>query len=120
MVLVAAPLIALSLVTAPPTPGPPLVGFMNAQRLIDHCMPTADAEVGMEDVCLGYIAGSVDQVLSHQSELPINRRTVCLPAGTTIGQIQHAVLTRLEGYVDQPNLAGATIVERTMSSAYPC
>jgi len=120
MNLAAAPLILVSLITAPLPPPVPMSGFMNAERLIAHCRPAADAEVGMAEVCLGYIAGSVDQVLHRQAQLPANKRTICLAPDATIGEVQDAVVANLEMFADEPNAAAAAIVERSLSAAFPC
>ncbi|HET9159905.1 MAG TPA: Rap1a/Tai family immunity protein [Caulobacteraceae bacterium] len=120
MILAATPMVVLSLITAPPAPTPAVSGFMNSERLIDHCRPNAAADASMADVCIGYIAGSVDQVLSRQAELPPNKRRVCLAPTTTLGEVQRAVLANLEDYEDQPNAAAAVIIERSLMAAFPC
>lgn len=114
------PLVLMSVMTAPPAPPAPTVGFMNVERMVAHCRPGADSEAGMGDICVGYLAGSVDQLLSRQSDLPANRRTICLPPNATIGEIQRAVVIMLEKVEDQPTLSAAEVVARTMVSAYPC
>jgi hypothetical protein len=115
---VAAPLVLMSLIVTPPPPPPPVSGYMNAERLIAHCKPAPDAEVGMAEVCMGYIAGSVDQVLLRQSQLAPNRRTVCLPADARIGDVQNAIIANLEAF--EPDTAAAAIVERSLAAAFPC
>jgi hypothetical protein len=115
---IATPLVLMSLIVAPPPPPPPVSGYMNAERLTAHCKPTLDAEAGMAEVCMGYIAGSVDQLLLHQSQLPPNKRTICLPAGATIGEIQSAIIANLESF--EPDTAAAAIVERSLAAAFPC
>jgi hypothetical protein len=120
MHLAITPLIMLSLITVTPPPPPPMSGFMNAERLVEHCRPGDSADVGMADVCLGYIAGSVDQLLAAQAQLPSNKRTICVAPSTTIGQIQRAVIADLDMFIDQPNVAAAVLVERSMTAAFPC
>jgi hypothetical protein len=93
---------------------------MNLEILTSHCKPAADAGPGMLDVCLGYVAGSADQVMARQSQLPANKRTVCLPANTTIGDVQRAITANLEAYENEPNAAAAVIIERSMMAAFPC
>lgn len=114
-------LLSLTTAPAPPQPPPPpLSGFMNAERLIEHCRPTADAETGMAEVCTGYIAGSVDQLLFRQSRLPANKRVICLPPTATIGDVQRAVVASLEMFEGEPNAAAAVIVQRSLTAAFPC
>jgi hypothetical protein len=120
MNLAAAPLILLSLIVSPFPSPPRMSGFMNAERLIAHCRPAADAEVGMAEVCMGYVAGSVDQILHRQAQLPSNKRTICLPAEATIGEVQDAVVANLEMFADDPNIAAAAVVERSLTAVFPC
>jgi hypothetical protein len=120
MNIIASSLVLMSLTTAPPPPPPPLSGFMNSERLIEHCRPGVDAEAGMADVCMGYIAGAVDQLLARQGQLAPNKRTICLPPTTTIGEVQRAVAASLEMFEGEPNAAAAVIVERSVTAAFPC
>lgn len=121
MNVVTSPLIILSLITAAPAAPPSAFsGFMNLERLMAHCAPAPNAETGMADVCMGYVAGAVDQLLSRQSALPPTKRTVCLPPNVTIGDLQRAVIAQLETTEDEPDTAAAWIVERAVVAAYSC
>jgi hypothetical protein len=120
---VALPLMLVSVIGASPMAPPsrpPITGFMNAERLSEHCAPDVDSEAAMGDICVGYIAGVADQLMSRQSDLPASKRTVCLPATATIGDIKAAVQAHLAMVQYEPNSAAAVIVERSLTVAFPC
>lgn len=124
MKAIALPLMLVSVIgvspVAPPPPAPPISGFMDAERLSAHCNPDSDAEAGMGDVCLGYLAGAADQLMNRQSQLPVAKRSICIPTTTTIGDIKSALQSHLDRLDYEPKAAAAVIVERALAAAFPC
>jgi len=104
---------------APPS-RPPIAGFMNAERLSTHCAADLDLEAAMGDICVGYVAGVADQLMSKQSDLPPAKRTVCMPATATVGDLKAAVQAHMAMVEYEPNSAAAVIVERSLAVAFPC
>jgi hypothetical protein len=118
---IAVPLLLVSVMgVSPVAPAPPISGFMDAERLSAHCSPASDAEAGMGDVCLGYLAGAADQLMNRQSQLPAAKRSICIPSTTTIGDIKIALLSHLDMLDYEPKAAAAVIVERALAAAFPC
>lgn len=120
MRVLAASLLAFSL-TAPATPRQdPITGFMSVQRLAEHCDPTENSESGMADICTGYIAGAIDQIIAKQSQSPPSKRHVCLPDTLTIDDLRVILVAHLHDIPDEADMAASRVLERIASAQFPC
>jgi hypothetical protein len=120
MRVLAVPLLASSLITTMAPEPPPVSGFMTVSRLLEHCDPAENSEAGMGDICVGYIAGSMDQIVAKQSTLPPSKRRVCLPAALTIGDVKDVLVAHLRDMPDDGDAAAAFVVERIAAAQFPC
>lgn len=110
-------LIGLFLATAPQPSAPPMLGFLDAARLGELCAP--QARDGLP-ICLGYITGAVDQILSEQATGPAQSRTICPPAGITAREVMETVVQYADWSKSAQGVSGAGFVKFAMQKAYPC
>lgn len=103
-----------------PQAGPVTTGFLSVGRLIEHCLPGPGSDDGMIDVCNGYVAGAIDQIIAEQAALPPNKRRVCLTAQATLGDVQRVVMDRLRAMPDQGDVAAAAVIQQAAVEAFPC
>ena len=120
MRVLAVPLLASSLITTMAPERPPISGFMTVQSLLEHCDPAENSEAGMGDVCVGYIAGSMDQIVARQASLPPSKRRVCIPAAVTIGDVKSVLVAHLRDMPGEGDAAAAFVVERIAAAQFPC
>jgi hypothetical protein len=113
-------LMALSLATAIPAPSPSVPGYMDRRHLAPLCDPSS-VDVGeARSLCLGYIVGSVDQLLAQQSRRPASRRSICLPMGLPIETLRDAVTRRLVQRPVARQVAAASLIRDALEAAFPC
>lgn len=96
----------------------PVKGFMDARRLLIHCLAEPNAVDGLQDVCVGYLAGAVDALLMEGAR-PDSGQVFCPPDDLTLQQVQVGVVNFIasSGLVD---LAAAVAVERALIAEFPC
>lgn len=109
--------IIASLVASPPGP---LMGFFDGQGLVEACTATGEQAIAQHAVCLGYVSGAVDMALSEQASVTPERRLVCPPMGTKLGQAVTAVLARASWASRARGLGAASFVKLALQDAYPC
>ena len=113
-------LLALTLATALPATPPPVPGFMDGAALARLCDPLSpDAEAG-GSLCLGYVVGSVDQLLSQQSRRPEARRSVCLPKNVSAERLRDVVVDHLARRRTGSDQAAGALIRQAMDIAFPC
>lgn len=106
--------------TAATTPG-----FIDRTGLTAVCNATEDGP-DAEALCLGYITGSVDQLLSSQARRPAGRRTICLPTSLSPDDVRMAIVAALNRMAADPSVEGespiaaASVIRRTLEATYPC
>jgi len=101
---------------SPPATDPPDArGFLSAGDLHTNC--TGSSIHGLS-YCYAYFAAVADTIAAYQAWLGL--RDVCLPRGTTQGELKDAFMAYL---VNNPSRAGdqaASIVVTAMQGRYPC
>ncbi|MDO8379060.1 Rap1a/Tai family immunity protein [Phenylobacterium sp.] len=113
-------LLALSIVTAVPPPPAGVPGYMNGGQFVAMCLAQGpDAEVGAV-LCLGYLVGSVDQLLAREARRSPDRRTICLPKGATAEQVREAVMTQLVAHPEAQVHAAAELIRLSLETEFPC
>lgn len=113
-------ILALTLATALPATPPPAPGFMAGADLARLCDPLSpDAEAGGL-LCLGYVVGSVDQLLSQQSRRPESRRSVCLPKEISAERLRDVVVDHLARRPSRSAEAAGALIRQAMNIAFPC
>jgi hypothetical protein len=116
-------LLILTLATAIPAApiAPAMVpGFIDGARLAVLCGPAAsDAEVSRL-LCLGYIVGSVDQLLARQARRPFQRQSLCLPKDLPVEQLVETIERRLIRYPKVQSAAASAVIRDALEARYPC
>jgi hypothetical protein len=111
-------LLAMALAAMPATV--PVTGFMTAARLEQHCLATPGDPGGLSDVCIGYLAGSIDQILVRMAPMGLTGQPICLPSNLTIGEVRSTFLAYLQSHSEARPLAAADVMEEAVTVAYPC
>lgn len=110
-------LLALTLGLTTPSP-PELRGFLDAAQLEAYCLAPAGEPDGRLGLCLGYIAGSVDQLLMVPPPLGVD--ALCTPPRLTVEQLRLDFLAHLKAHPRQRETAAALVVKQAAWTAYPC
>ena len=109
---------AAALFAAPQTGD--LQGFMTGASLEAHCQSDAADPEGGQFVCLGYLAGSWDQLLAHSGSGLWARRSFCPPPEVTLEDLRLGLFSYLEANPEQRESAAALVVERAAVASFPC
>ena len=105
--------LALGFVTGPAA----VPGFIDAPKLAEIC--AAEAPDG-KAICLGYVAGVVDQVVAYQARLPAERRTICLPRDMTVNRAVDAVQASADWAKTSEGVGASGFVKFALERAFPC
>jgi len=110
-------LFALLLATSSSPAPPRMQGFFDAAQLAAVCgVDTPSAR----SICLGYVVGSLDQVMAQQSRRRPSRRTICPPAGMTAQDVVKVVARHSKFAETATGLGAAGFVRFALEDAYPC
>jgi hypothetical protein len=104
---------------APSAVGPAPKGFMDGSGLENDCGVSLDDPDNLAPLCLGYLAGSLDQIMARAGRATLGR-SLCPPADLKLGAVKILVLQYLAAYPEERTTAAALIVERATSAAYAC
>lgn len=113
----------LSIVTAGPLPAASsalVPGFIDGGRLYALCSARANDVGSAGALCLGYVIGSVDQVLARQARRPVAQHRICLPAGQSAEQLSGAISERIGRDRRLWSQAASTVVQGALEDLYPC
>lgn len=102
------------------TTPPPLMGYVDVPKLGKFCAETAADAPNDKGICLGYVAGAVDQLMAQQAVLPTPLRTVCVPEGATIDDAVGVVRKYSAWASTVPGVGAAGFIKIVMERAYPC
>jgi hypothetical protein len=105
---------------APPQGAVPSEGFVNAERLQMHCNADEDDPDGLRGICLGYLAGSVDQLIGQADTSREATPLFCPANDLSLEQVRTVFLDYLEGRPEHADYTAASVIEIAMVSAYPC
>ncbi|HEX5379851.1 MAG TPA: Rap1a/Tai family immunity protein [Phenylobacterium sp.] len=111
--------LALAVAPAPP-PGPAMSGFLDAQQLRNLCLADQIDPSTRRALCLGYIAGAVDQLLVRAASRPTTRREFCVPRGATVEEVGTVILHRLSRPQDLTGISAASAIRSALHAEYPC
>lgn len=70
-------------------------------------------------VCVGYITGVADAILSDQ-RLQVNKQYICVRPGTQGTQLADVVIAFLMKIPKQGSLPASLLVNNALVKAYPC
>lgn len=115
-------LLAMTLATAQPsaeTPAETIVpGFLEASQLVVFCRADEPDGRTQRALCLGYVAGAVDEALARQARRP--RPTICVPPELTPDAIADEVVALAGPPAHMRPMAAAGLVHATLEARYPC
>ncbi len=113
-------LVILSLVTGAPPPAGTLPGFLDAAKLVSLCDAAgADAEAARA-ICIGYVVGSVDQLMAQQARRDASRRTICPPSNMTADAAMKAVVKYSRFGSTATGVGASAFVKFAMEDSFPC
>ena len=110
--------LALSLVIGLPPPASGQASFLHARQLMALCSASGPDASSGRSLCLGYIVGSVDQLLAQQARR--GRATICPPAGFKADDALSAVLGHARYATAADAMPAAGFVRLALEDAYPC
>jgi hypothetical protein len=113
-------LIALTVAAGIAQPTTPMSGFLDAAKLIGMCTDTGPAASAARAVCLGYVVGSVDQLMAQQARRDPAQRTICPPKTLTADQAVQAVVRHPTFAAKGVGIGASAYVRFSMEQAYPC
>jgi hypothetical protein len=112
-------LILAAALAASPQP-PVMYNFFDAADLLGHCAARDDNAPVRQSLCLGYVAGALDQILLQQAMLDPQDRTICPPAGLTLqGAVAH-ILDHASWAARERELGASGLVRFAFEQSYPC
>lgn len=113
-------LLILSLVTGAPPPASTLPGFLDAAKLTALCDASgADAEAGRA-LCMGYVVGSVDQLMAQQARRDEPRRSICPPRNMTAEDAMKAVVKYSRFGATATGVGASAFIRFAMEDSFPC
>lgn len=113
-------LLALIIATAPSMLPSGSRGYLDGGQLEHLCMSPGSDDNGALGLCLGYLAGSMDQLLAGASSAPTRALSVCPPSEVTVEQLRLLVVAHLRVHPRDRASAAASVVEKVVAGAYPC
>ena len=96
------------------------VAFFDAAHLVDTCLAKGDVRAAKQSVCLGYVAGAIDQLMMQQAQRESGDPTICPPPGMSLNGVVHAILERSNSAAAGRGRSAAALVKVAMEAAYPC
>jgi hypothetical protein len=98
-----------------------MVGFFDSVGLAETCRASGATAPAKQSLCLGYIAGAVDQLMMGQASRDGDSRSICPPPGVTLDASARAVLARIGWAAAAGKGFGAAgFVKFAMEDAFPC
>ena len=79
----------------------------------------ADAAAGRA-ICIGYVVGSVDQLMAQQARREAPRRTICPPSGMTADEAMKAVVRYSRFGSTATGVGASAFVKFAMEDSFPC
>lgn len=108
------------LVSSPSAPLNTVPGFIDAPKLAELCAAPAPDAQGAKAICLGYVSGSVDQLMAQQAKVIGIARSICPPQEMTASNAVEAVKDYSLQALTAPGVGAASFVKVAMEQAYPC
>lgn len=103
------------------SPQPPLMyNFFDAADLLGDCAARDDKAPVRQSLCLGYVAGALDQLMMQQAMLDPEDRTICPPAELTLQAAVAHVLDHASWAAREPALGASGLVRFALEQSYPC
>src|SRR6187399_1943458 len=110
--------LVLSLVVGPPPASANNQAFLTASQLVALCNASGPDSPSGRSLCLGYIVGSVDQLLARQSRR--GRAAFCPPSGFKADDALATVVGHARYASAADGMTAAGFVRFALEDAYPC
>jgi hypothetical protein len=111
--------VAIALSSLTPDPAANLA-FFDGPRLVDTCLAKGDVRAAKQSVCLGYVAGAIDQLMMQQAQREAGDRTICPPPELSLNGVVHAILERSNSAAAGRGRSAAALVKIAMEASFPC
>lgn len=103
------------------SPQPPVMyNFFDATDLLGHCAARDDKAALRNALCMGYVAGAMDQLLMQQAALDSQDRTICPPTTLTLQGVVGHVLDHASWAARERGLGASGLVRFALEQSYPC
>jgi hypothetical protein len=107
-------------IPAAPTAPAMVPGFIDGDRLAALCSPIAPDPEASHSLCLGYVVGSVDQLLARQARRPALGRSICLPKDLSAEQLVEVTEKHLTRHPKVRGSAASAVIRDALEARYPC
>jgi hypothetical protein len=97
----------------------PSVGFFDGPALVATCSASGRQDGARQALCLGYIAGAVDQLVMLESSGKA-QQSICPTRGLTLEAAVRAVLERADWAAAAKGVSAADFVRVALEDAFPC
>lgn len=112
-------LILAATLAASPQP-PTMYNFFDAADLLGHCAARDSEAAPRQSLCLGYVAGALDQLLLQQSLLDPQARTICPPTELTLQSAVAHILDHASWAARERGLGASGLVRFALEQSFPC
>ena len=103
------------------SPQPPLMfNFFDAADLLGHCAARDARREVRQALCMGYVAGAVDQLMLDEALREARERTICPPQDLTVQVAVSRILEHATWAAREPGLGAAGLVRFAFKQSYPC
>jgi Rap1a immunity proteins len=97
---------------------PSYAEFLDGNRLFELC--DDEAPDYKQDVCLGYVMGVIDVLVSY-SDVEIEQRIgLCAPKNVSAAQLREIVVRYLKQHPEERHYAALNTVGAAVRDAFPC
>lgn len=106
-----------------PIPQAPLAqtrGIVSARQIKGLCTAAEDAKDGQFEMCLGYLAGSLDQLVAQDGINGKSARRLCPGTTITLEEFRMMVVQYIELNPELESAAAAPVIERAVVPALSC
>lgn len=117
-VLQATPVLPVPPPQLPPIGTWPVKAYLTTDRLYAICaVPDSDTE-GYLESCLGYLAGTVDQLLVMDALSPTP--SLCAPPDFQLGALRTAFLERVRAHPEERPMPASVVVDVVIVGSFRC
>ncbi len=95
-------------------------GFVNAGQVKGLCAAAENAGDGQFEMCLGYLAGSIDQLVAQDRISGVSARDLCPNTALSLDHFRQAFLDYMEVNPQVEKAAAAAVIERAATPSLKC
>ena len=106
-------ILSLLLATPVPQPGHEAPSYLKAKDLLARC-----SRAEGWDYCYGYVVSVYDTVRAHEAWLKV--KEMCVPRGTTQGELVDTVVRYLQAHPDEQDSQAASVAVVALQQRFLC